>query len=216
MWSDAEKFLSKDRYIGPLIKRYGSCTLEPRAKNFYFEDLVDAIVQQQLSMKAAASVFNKIKEAVSKKVGPKRLTHHKWRQEKSIACELTPKSILDLSDDDLRRCGLSKAKVSFIKELAREFYTGGIDVDSLQDLSDDEIIEKLIKVKGVGIWTIQMFLMFTLCRADVFPVKDLGLKKAFRNVVGMDLQEKEMLDFSSRWRPYRTIASWYLWKSLEG
>lgn len=216
MWKDAEDFLSKDKYIGPLIKSYGSCTLRPRQRRYYFEDLVDAIIQQQLSMSAASSIFNKIKKKIFSRNSPNKNQDHRWRAEKTLSTRVTPEKILAISDNEFRECGLSKAKILYIRDLAKKVASGKLQVKLLDKLSDEKVTQELTRVKGIGVWTAQMFLMFTLARPDVFPVGDLGLRNAFKKVLGKDLIAKQMEKFALRWKPYRTIASWYLWKSLEG
>lgn len=215
MWRQAEEFLLQDKYIGPLVRKYGSCRIKPRQKKLYFEDLVDSIVQQQLSMKAAASIFNRIKEKISDSKTPKESNRHKWRVQETIKVEITPDKILNLKDDDLRKCGLSRAKVVYVKDLSEKVLNNKLKLINLDKLSDNELIDELVKVKGIGIWTAHMFLMFSLARPDIFPVGDLGLRNAFKKVTEKDLDNKKMEKFALRWKPYRTVASWYIWQSLE-
>jgi DNA-3-methyladenine glycosylase II len=214
MWQDAEEFLLKDKYIGPLVKKYGVCTLKPRPKKYYFEDLVDAIVQQQLSMKAAAAIFNRVKQKIASKADSSKQSKHKWRVEKTIKVNVTPEKILLLSDPDLRECGLSRPKVLYVRDLAQKVKGNEVEIHKMAKLSDEKIIEELIKVKGIGVWTAHMFLIITLCRPDIFNVGDLGLRNAFKNVI-KNINTKKMEKFAFRWKPYRTLASWYLWRSLE-
>ena len=215
MWKDAEEFLSKDKYIFPLITIYGHCDLKPRNKRYYFEDLVDAITQQQLSMKAASSIFNKVKERIANNQKTVVNKKHKWRIDTTKNVEITPEKILSLSDEDLRMCGLSRTKVSYIKDLADKVITNKLKINGMDKLSDEEIMKELVAVKGIGEWTAHMFLMFTLGRPDIFPLGDLGLRNAFGKIIKMGLDKKQMEKFSHRWKPYRTIASWYIWKGLE-
>jgi DNA-3-methyladenine glycosylase II len=214
MWKDAEEFLLRDKYISPLIKKYGHCTLKPRFKKYYFEDLVDAIIQQQLSMKAASSIFNRVKQKISDTSRLKQLKH-KWRVGDTLNVNTTPEKILALADKDLRNCGLSGAKVRYVKDLSGKVVGKQLKISKMNKLSNEEIIEELIAVKGIGEWTAHMFLMFTLCRPDIFPVGDLGLRNAFGNVIKKGLNKKQIKIFALRWKPYRTIASWYIWRSLE-
>jgi DNA-3-methyladenine glycosylase II len=214
MWEEAEGFLVKDKYIGVLVKKYGHCKIKPRPKRFYFEDLVDSIIQQQLSMKAAASIFNRVKEKISDNYDSGQPNKHKWRAEKTFNIKVTPEKILALSDKDLRECGLSGAKVVYVKDLSEKIMSKKLLINQLGKLSDDEIMRKLVEVKGVGTWTVHMFLMFTLARPDIFPTGDLGLRNAFKKIIGKDLDIKEIDKFALRWKPWRTVASWYLWRSL--
>lgn len=215
MWKNAEEYLSNDRYIGPLIEKYGHCTIRPRPKKYYFEDLIDSIVQQQLSMKAAASIFNRIKKKISDNNDSKIPGKHKWREDMTLSVEVTPEKILALTDTKLRECGLSKAKVIYVKNLAKKVIGQEIKFENLDKLTDEEVVGELIAVKGIGEWTSHMFLMFTLGRPDIFPSGDLGLRNAFEKVIKKELDKKQMEKFALRWKPYRTIASWYIWKALE-
>jgi DNA-3-methyladenine glycosylase II len=187
MWQEAEIALQKDKFIGPLIQKWGSCTIKPISKSKYFEDLVDAICSQQLSGKAAKTIFGRVNDLLGK---------------------ITPENILLKTDQELRDCGLSWQKVSFIKDLAVKTVNGDLRVTSLGNLSDEEIIAELIKVKGIGKWTAEMFLMFSLARTDILPKDDLGINKALKN---LKISTKD----TDKWKPYRTVASWYLWRSLE-
>lgn len=217
MWEEAEKFLMDDRYIAPLINKYGHCTIRPRNSKYYFEDLVDAIVQQQLSIKAASSIFNRLKDAlVSKrntftKVGVK----HKWRELNTQQIDITPDKILKLTENTLRNCGLSRAKTLYIRDLSQKTLNGELHIDKLNSLSDSEVVGELIKVKGIGEWTAHMFLMFTLGRPDIFPFKDLGIRNAFEKIIKKGQSIKQMEKTALRWKPFRTVASWYLWRGLE-
>lgn len=200
MWKDAEKFLSCDKFMGPLIQKWGSCTIKPISKSKYFEDLVDAICSQQLSGKVAKTIFGRVK---------------------NLLVKVTPESIISKTDQELRDCGLSWQKVSYVKDLANKTANGELQIFTLRDkkldkLSDEEIINELIKVKGIGRWTAEMFLMFSLARPDVFPIDDLGIKKGFEKVTGKKWDKIKSAKFAEKkWKPYRTVASWYLWRSLE-
>lgn len=185
MWAEAEEFLSKDKYIGPLIQKWGSCTIKPLKKSHYFEDLVDAICSQQLSIKAASTIFGRVK---------------------ILLVKITPENILYKTDQELRDCGLSWAKVSYIKDLSSKILNSELQITKLDKLDDEEVIIELVKVKGVGRWTAEMFLMFSLARPDIMPKDDLGLNKALKN-----LKVKN----TDKWKPFRTVACWYLWRSLE-
>lgn len=225
MWEEAEKQLSKDKFIGPLLKKYGKCQIKKRPKGLYFDNIASSIIEQQLSGKAAATIYKRVL-AVS-----------------SNGKKLTPEGLFETDDQKLRDCGMSWAKVKYVKDLAGKVNDGTIQITKLDKLSDEEIIRRLIQVKGIGRWTAEMFLMFTLARPDIFPVDDLGIKKGLRlclwpggrasfrdrNHFGLesgserfkkaknDSEEKvEMAKFAEKhWKPFRTVASWYLWKSLE-
>lgn len=196
MWKDADKFLQKDAHIAPLIKKWGGCTIRPIAKVAYFEDLVDAITSQQLSSKAAKTIFGRVKDKLDGKI--------------------TPEALIGIDKEELRGCGLSYAKCSYVKDLAERVKNGSLKVKSLDTLPDEEVVAELTAVKGIGRWTAEMFLMFSLGRADVFPVDDLGIKKGFEKVTGKKWNKINSAKFAEKnWAPYRTVASWYLWRSLE-
>ncbi len=192
----AKSFLKKnDPVLAKIIARVGKCTLEP-GRN-YFESLTQSIMYQQLSLKAAGTIYKRLVEKAKK---------------------ITPENILKLSDEEFRNCGVSKQKIRYLRDLSAKFHDGTINWDKVHHLDDDELIELLSTVKGIGRWTAEMFLMFTLNRLDIFPVDDLGLQRAIK--VNYRLKQKpdtkKMLALAKKWKPYRTIASWYLWKSLEG
>lgn len=193
-WEKAEKKLAKDKYLGPLIAKYGHCTINPDRNLDYFSDLVESIVGQQLSGKAAESIFKRVKKELGR---------------------VTPLKIIKISDKKLRACGLSWAKIKYLKDLSHNVDRGELEIEKLSNLTNEKIIEELTKVKGIGRWTAEMFLMFSLGRPDVFPVDDLGIRKGMRKLVGLNLQPEKMISFSKRWKPYRTVASWYIWRSLE-
>ena len=195
MWKKAEKFLAKDKYIGPLIKKYGPCKIKPSKKGDYFLDLVDAITSQQLSGKAAKTIFERVKAKCNGTI--------------------TPEKLKDLKTEELRACGLSYAKCSYVKDLADNVIDKKLKVKKLDKLSDEEVERKLITVKGIGKWTAEMFLMFSLARPDVFPVDDLGIRKGVEKLLGKPLKEDKLAKHAERWKPYRTIASWYIWKILD-
>jgi len=184
-WIEAEKFLSTDKYIDLLIKKWGHCTIAPIKKSLYFEDLVNAICSQQLSGKAANTIFERVKKLLVK---------------------ITPENILMPKEQNLRDCGLSWQKVSYIRDLATKVVGGDLNLLKLDKLTDEEVRNKLVSVKGIGNWTAEMFLMFSLARPDIFPKDDLGIQKAMKNL---------KIKNPNRWKPYRTVASWYLWRSLE-
>lgn len=196
MWDEAQEFLQKDKYISPLIQKWGNCTIRPLSKTAYFEDLVDAICSQQLSGKAAKTIFGRVKE--------------------KLGGVIAPDPIINIDIESLRKCGLSYAKCSYVKDLADKVKKREVKVESLDKLEDGEVIKELMAVKGIGRWTAEMFLMFSLGRADVFPVDDLGIKKGFEKVTGRKWDKVKSAKFAQKnWAPFRTIACWYLWRSLE-
>lgn len=196
MWKDAEKFLVKDKYIGPLVKEWGSCTIKIRHHKDYFEHICGNIIGQQLSGKVADVIEERFKKAVGGKV--------------------TPKNVVKTPDQKLRDCGMSWGKVGFLKDLAEKTKNGELRTKKLPKLTDEEVVKELVAVKGIGRWTAEMLLMFSLARPDIFPVDDLGIKKGFEKVTGKKWDKVKSPQFAERnWKPYRTVASWYLWRSLE-
>jgi 3-methyladenine DNA glycosylase/8-oxoguanine DNA glycosylase len=165
----------------------------------YFEALVRAIVYQQLSGKAAATIYKRFKNLFIKNKYP------------------SPIMVMERSHEELRSVGLSNQKASYIHNIANAFYTGAIPKD-INAIGDKEVIECLTTIKGVGPWTAEMFLMFTLNRPDVFPVTDLGIQKGFKLFFQLDKipRPDQMIKKAEPWRPYRTLASWYLWRLVEG
>ena len=165
----------------------------------YFEALVRAIVYQQLSGKAAATIYKRFKNLFIKNKYP------------------SPIMVMEKSNEELRSVGLSNQKASYIHNIADAFYTGAIPKD-INIIGDKEVIECLTTIKGVGPWTAEMFLMFTLNRPDVFPVTDLGIQKGFQLFFQLDKipRPDQMMEKAESWRPYRTLASWYLWRIVEG
>jgi DNA-3-methyladenine glycosylase II len=194
MWKKAESYLSRDAIIGPLVKKYGKCRILPSKKSEYFENLASSIIEQQLSVKAASTIYQRFKIAVG---------------------EVNPESVLQKRDLTLRKCGLSYPKVSYVKDLAAKVKSGEVKLEKLNQLTDMEVIEELTSVKGVGRWTSEMFLMFSLARPDVFPVDDLGIKNGLKILLNNNQFEKTLLSRGDRWSPYRTVASWYIWKSID-
>lgn len=195
LWFQDEQFLLKDKFLAPLIQKWGSCTIKPIKKSLYFEDLVYSICSQQLSGKAAQTIFSRVKICVTK---------------------IIPQNILSKTDQELRNCGLSWAKVKYVKDLAQNVSKRKLRINLLDKLADEEVIRQLCSVKGIGRWTAEMFLIFSLGRADIFPVDDLGIKKGFEKVTKKNWDKVKSAKFAEKhWKPYRTVASWYLWRSLE-
>ena len=190
-----------DPVLGAIIDRVGPYKMGFREP--VFETLVRSIVYQQLNGKAALTIFNRLHQAAcgSNPGGP----------------PLTPESILRLRPARMRALGLSKQKLTYIRELARMTKGGEVDFGRLPSLSDDEVIAQLTQVKGVGVWTVHMFLIFALRRTDVLPTGDLGVRAAIRKAYRLeDLPSpKDMERMAAGWRPYCSVASWYLWRSLE-
>ena len=155
-----------------------------------------SIVSQQLSGKAAATIYGRLEGAVE---------------------AMTPEGILALETARLREIGLSGQKASYVRDLAEKTRTGAVDFEALPSMDDEAVIAHLTAVKGIGVWTVQMFLMFALRREDVLPVADLGIRTAMKRQYGLAELPKpeEMQRIAEAWRPHRTMACWYLWRSLD-
>ncbi|MDH7603566.1 MAG: hypothetical protein QHH13_01570 [Melioribacter sp.] len=194
----AIKHLSKnDIVLSRLIKNYGTCKIEPHKK--YFFALLRAIIGQQLSMNAAAAIEKKFMSNYNNKP--------------------TPELILQTSDENLRALGLSNAKVKYIKDLSEKIINNKITLRGISTMTDEEIINELTKVKGIGIWSVHMFLIFTLGRMNVLPYSDFGIRKAVMLNYGLknlpDSNKIINIAKKNNWHPYCSIASIYLWKSLN-
>jgi DNA-3-methyladenine glycosylase II len=185
-----------DPVLGAIIARVGAYRIEFRDPGF--ETLVRSIVYQQLSGRVAQVIFGRLAAAV-----PEGL--------------LTPESILALRPAKMRKLGLSKQKTAYIRDLARHTRAGTVDFAALSALPDAEVIERLTKVKGVGVWTAHMFLIFALRRTNVLPSGDLGVRMAIQKAYSLaELPKPTDIDLlGQRWHPYCTVAAWYLWRSLE-
>ena len=206
--------MRRDPVLGAVIKRCGPCGLANSQHTDPFKALVRAIVSQQLSTKAAATIqarFEALFVAAPRAGKPLRDARgHRGRFP-------TPAQVMAASDEALRSVGLSRMKVSFIRDLCERVSDGRLRLGDLDALDDETVIRELVAVKGIGRWTAEMFLMFRLHRPDVLPVGDLGIVRGFQNVYGWkkDPSPAKMTRTAEAWRPYRSIACWYLWESLE-
>jgi DNA-3-methyladenine glycosylase II len=193
----AIKHLKKsDPVIAAIIQRVGPCAIQYREPSF--ETLVRSIVYQQLSGRVASVIFGRLHAAAGEE-------------------QLTPAGIMKLRPEKMRKLGLSGQKTLYIRELAKHTKRGSIAFEDLHAAGDAAVIEHLTRVKGIGVWTAQMFLMFALRREDVLPVADLGIRSAMKKAYGLDDLPKppEMEKIAAAWKPYSSIACWYLWRSLE-
>lgn len=193
---EGKDYLStKDPVMKKIIENNETPVLLPGSQ--LFPTLCESIISQQLSVKSAKAIQNKV---------------YQYFQQ-----ELDPVRIVETPDEILKTLGLSRSKVSYLKDLSQKCVTGEVCIDQLVSLEDEEIINQLVKVKGIGVWTAQMFLIFGLNRLDVFPTGDLGIKKAIGYNYGFSHlpKEDEMVKIGGKWRPFRSIASLYLWKSLN-
>ena len=187
-----------DPVMADVIAQVGRCTLEPRTEWTHFDALVRSIVYQQLSGKAAATIHGRVLGLIG---------------DGSEA----PARIVATSHEALRGAGLSTQKANYVRNLAEHVLDGSLPVNSLHELSDDEIIAALTRVKGIGRWSAQMFLMFRLGRPDVLPELDLGVQKGIQKAYRLRKlpTPKQVLRRGEKWAPYRTVAAWYMWRILE-
>lgn len=192
----ALRHLKKDPILHKIIKGYKLEELDGKVN--LFEDLIESIINQQLSGKAATTIFNRFKLLFRPKKFPK------------------PEQILKVSDDKIRACGISYPKIKYIKGICEAVANGSLDLKKIKTLVDEEVIIELTKLKGVGRWTAEMILIFSLKRPDVFSVGDLGLRNAVSRHYKVDRNNlKKIEEISLAWKPYRSYASRLLWKSLE-
>lgn len=188
-----------DRDLGGVIKKVGPFTHRPRKMQSAFQALFRAIVYQQLSGKAAATILGRVTANYP-------------------ARGFTPAAVLATPDEVFRTAGMSRAKVLSVKDLAAKTLDGTVPgLARLVKMDDEGIISRLVQVRGIGVWTVEMLLIFRLGRPDVLPVSDLGVRKGFMLTYGLkELPDaQQMLDHGELWRPYRSVASWYMWRAVE-
>jgi DNA-3-methyladenine glycosylase II len=199
--AEAMKSLAEhDEKLKFLIGETQSFQMDPDHLQSPYEALLEAITYQSISGKAAATIFARIKALGSRGRAP------------------TPQEMLKLRKQALRKAGLSGAKVLAMKDLAKKTIAGVVPtLEDAQNLTDEELVERLTSVRGIGAWTVEMFLIFRLGRPDVLPIHDLGVKKGWSITYGKKHmpKPKELLAFGERWRPYRTVASWYMWRACH-
>lgn len=191
--------MRRDPVLGAIIKRYGACGLRTDRQADIYHGLIQSIISQQLSTKAAATIFNRFLALLPD------------------GGAVTPHAVLPLSDEVLRGVGLSRQKTSYLRDLSRRVLDGSLETHRLASMGDEDVIQALTQVKGVGRWTAEMILIFRLRRPDVLPVGDLGIATAIRRAYGLRKppDAKRMTKIAEPWRPYRSVASWYLWASLN-
>ncbi len=189
------RFLKKDPIMKKIITSVGDYTL--KRKRHHFAVLVESIISQQLATRAAETIFERFKNL--------------------YPTFPTAFEILATEKAKLRSVGLSNMKVEYLKDLASRIDEGKVRLDTISKMNDEEVITQLTQVKGIGRWTAEMFLIFSLGRTDVLPIQDLGLQKGVQKAFSLSELPKprEVEDFGMRWKPYRSIATWYLWKSLQ-
>lgn len=187
-----------DPVIARLIAKFPAPAFT--AHSNYYHELVDSIISQQLSVKAARTILGRFKDLFDGEFP-------------------SPEQILTKDIEQLRSAGLSRPKAGYMQDLARKIIDGTVTFDTLDSLSNDEIIEELTKVKGIGVWTVHMFLMFCMGRLDVLPTGDLGIRNGIKQLYDYDHlpepRDIELLAEANGWHPYESVASAYIWKSLD-
>ncbi|MEW6057399.1 MAG: DNA-3-methyladenine glycosylase [Bdellovibrionota bacterium] len=187
-----------DRTLASIIEKVGVCALKPSPEGEHLDHVMRSIIFQQLSGKAASTIHSRFKGL--------------YRDRSP-----TPAELLKTPDEKLRSVGLSRQKIGYLKDLAAKVENGQVPLARIHELEDEAVIDALTQVKGVGRWTAQMFLMFRLGRSDVLPLVDLGIQKAIMKAYKLRAlpNAKQIEKIGAAWRPYCTIACWYLWRSLE-
>jgi DNA-3-methyladenine glycosylase II len=194
-WEKAKKALTqKDKRLGKIITNYPNDFLFSKADPFY--TLARSIVGQQISVKAAQAVWERYENKIKK---------------------VNPQNTKKMHFMSLKSCGLSRQKILYLKSLSDGFIDNKINPEKWKNYSDEEIIVELTKIKGIGRWTAEMFLIFNLCRPDIFPVDDLGLIKGICNCykIKYPITKERAIKMSKKWKPYRSVATWYFWRSLD-
>jgi DNA-3-methyladenine glycosylase II len=198
---EAQRHLAAaDERLKPLIDEMIPFEIDLAQAQSPYEALMESIAYQSISGKAAATIFGRVKALGSNGKAP------------------TPEEMLRLRKPVLRKAGLSGAKILAMKDLAQKTIDGVVPtLEQAAKMSDEELVERLVSVRGIGAWTVEMFLIFRLGRPDVLPIHDLGVKKGWSVAYGKKHMPRpaELLAFGERWRPYRTVASWYMWRAFE-
>ena len=187
-----------DPVLARVIEQVGPCRIQLRTDGTHYHALTRAIVFQQLSGKAAGTILSRFNALYP-------------------ASSPTPEAVLATTDEQLRAVGLSRQKIGYIRDLSLKVTTGDLPLDAVHHMADDDLIAHLVQVKGIGRWTAQMFLMFRLGRPDVLPELDLGIQNAIRKAYRMRKRPtpKQVKRIGAKWSPHSSVASWYLWRSLE-
>jgi DNA-3-methyladenine glycosylase II len=194
-WNKAKVYLrKKDKRLGKIIESYPKDFLF--SKSDPFMTLARSIVGQQISVKAAQSVWDRLEIKIVK---------------------VNPLNIKKIHSNSLKSVGLSRQKVLYLKNLSEAFIKDKIKIKLWSKMSDEDVIQDLIQIKGIGRWTAEMFLIFNLCRADIFPLDDIGMIKGLCKIYNLNypINKDEVLKIGNRWKPYRSVATWYLWRSLD-
>ena len=187
----------RDPVLAALIRKHGACGLAAAQRSDHFSALVRAITGQQLSTKAAATIYARLVAL--------------------MPAGVTPEALTSLTDEQMRAAGMSRQKSASLRDLCEKVMSGVVDLDALSSMPDEDVISSLVRIRGIGRWSAEMFLMFRLHRPDVLPVGDLGIVNAVQKVYRLRKRPTpaRILKLGEAWRPYRSIASWYLWRTLD-
>ena len=194
-WQKAKKALSaKDKKLSKIIESYPNDFLFSKSDPFF--TLARSIVGQQISVKAAQSVWDRLEIKIKK---------------------IKPEIILKTHSSTLKSVGLSRQKVKYLKNLANAFIEKKIKINLWDKMNDEEIVQDLIQIKGIGRWTVEMFMIFNLCRSDIFPLDDIGMIKGLCKLykISYPTEREKIIKIGKKWKPYRSVATWYLWRSLD-
>ena len=194
-WEKAKKVLiSKDKQLGKIISNYPKDFLFSKSDPFY--TLARSIVGQQISVKAAQAVWDKLENKVKR---------------------VEPNYISKMHFMSLKSCGLSRQKIKYLKSLSSAFIQNKINPDKWKKFNDEDIINELVLIKGIGRWTAEMYLIFNLCRPDIFPADDIGLLRGICKCYSLNypIKKEAAIKMSENWKPYRSVATWYFWRSLD-
>ena len=194
-WQKAKKALSaKDKKLSKIIESYPDDFLFSKSDPFF--TLARSIVGQQISVKAAQSVWDRLEIKIKK---------------------IKPEIILKSHSSTLKSVGLSRQKVKYLKNLANAFIEKKIKINLWDKMNDEEIVQDLIQIKGIGRWTVEMFMIFNLCRSDIFPLDDIGMIKGLCKLykISYPTEREKIIKIGKKWKPYRSVATWYLWRSLD-
>ena len=202
--------MRRDPRLGALIKRVGPCRLPDSRRRDPFVGLVRVVLAQQLSAKAAETIFGRVialGETAGLKTGGSTVTT-------GGSISLTPARLLEVDPVALRGAGVSRPKIAYLRDLAARVHDGRLPLESLESMPDAEVIAAITAIKGFGQWSAEMFLIFRLNRPDVLPLTDLGIVKGMQKLFGLKRRPapRTMIRLAEPWRPYRSVASWYLWR----
>lgn len=193
--TEAESFLSQCRHLGSVVEEHGACEIDLSGRD-PFDTLISSIIAQQLSVKAANSIESRVRKIAGKQYKSNKL--------------------LSIPHQTLRECGLSNRKAEYILGIAQAAHDKSLDFNVLAKLDDREVIQQLVKLRGVGQWTAEMLMIFSLGRMDIFSSQDIGLQRGMKSLFGKKASSLPAMEkLAERWRPYRSVASWYLWKIVD-